>query len=348
MSDWSLLHARLHQLVQANPSAPGTALLPARSRPLVAVSGGQDSLCLLKLLQDLAERWRWQLAVVHCDHQWRPDSAENAAFVLELAQQWGLPCQVVRAEVAPNSEAAARRWRYQVFEAVALAQGCTHVVTGHTATDRAETLLYNLVRGSGADGLQALGWQRSLSLAHPDIQLVRPLLGLTRAETGQFCQRFELPVWQDATNRDRAYARNRLRLDVMPYLCTHFNPNVERTLAQTAEILAAEVEALEQLAAVLYQQAVICPGPGEPWRLRRAPLQGVPLALQRRVLRRLLQHCLPAQVSFAAIEKLVRLLNAPNRSQSDPFVGGAIARVEQGLIVIAAPPASPEHPTQVP
>ncbi|MBD0336359.1 MAG: tRNA lysidine(34) synthetase TilS [Cyanobacteria bacterium Co-bin13] len=336
MPDWSLLHARIHRTVQAHKTPlQSHGLIPAEARLLVAVSGGQDSLCLLKLMADLQPKWRWQVAAVHCDHRWRPDSAENAAFVVDLAQRWGISCRVVRAETVPGSEAAARHWRYEVFEALALEQGCTHVVTGHTATDRAETLLYNLIRGSGADGMQALTWVRSLSPAHPEISLVRPLLEVTRAETADFCQAFDIPIWEDSTNQDRAYARNRLRLDVMPYLRDHFNPNVERTLAQTAEILAAEVEFLDQLAEALYRQVMLCPSPGEAWRIRRSPLKTIPLALQRRVLRRVLQEILSVQVTFEQVEKLVGLIDAPQRSQSDPFPGGAIARVEKDLIIIA-------------
>jgi tRNA(Ile)-lysidine synthase len=336
MPDWSLLHARIHRTVQAHktPLLPSVGLIAAGSRLLVAVSGGQDSLCLLKLMVDLQPKWQWQVIAVHCDHRWRPDSADNAAFVVDLAQRWGVPCRVERAESVPGSEAAARQWRYGVFEALALESGCSHVVTGHTATDRAETLLYNLVRGSGADGMQALGWMRQISSKHPEIALVRPLLEVTRAETAEFCQTFSIPVWQDSTNQDRAYARNRLRLDVMPYLQQHLNPSAERSLAQTAEILAAEVELLEQLAEALYRQVLLCSRPGEPWQIRRSPLKTIPLALQRRVLRRVLQQVLAVQVTFDQVEKLVGLIHAPQRSQSDPFPGGAIARVENNLIII--------------
>ncbi|MBD0269190.1 MAG: tRNA lysidine(34) synthetase TilS [Cyanobacteria bacterium Co-bin8] len=339
MTDWSLLHARIHQTVQAHKTpllhSSSGALIPTRARLLVAVSGGQDSLCLLKLMADLQPKWRWQIEAVHCDHRWRPDSADNAAFVVDLAQQWGISCRVVQAETVPGSEAAARHWRYGVFESLALELSCSHVVTGHTATDRAETLLYNLIRGSGADGMQAMTWLRSLSPEHPEISLVRPLLEVTRAETAAFCQSFNIPIWEDSTNQDRAYARNRLRLDVMPYLRENFNPNVERSLAQTAEILAAEVEFLDQLAEALYRQVILYPTLGGPWQIRRTPLKKTPLALKRRVLRRVLREVLSVQVTFEQVEKLVHLIDAPQRSQSDPFPGGAIARVEQDLIIIA-------------
>ncbi|MBE7382247.1 MAG: tRNA lysidine(34) synthetase TilS [Leptolyngbya sp. SIO1E4] len=310
------------------------ALLPKASRVLVAISGGQDSQCLLRLLVDLRDKWRWQLHSVHCNHLWRPDADANAQFVAQLSKEWGVTCTVKTATQPPGSEADARRWRYQTFASVAQKQGCTHVVTGHTASDRAETLLYNLLRGSGADGLQALTRQRPLGENAPDISLVRPLLDVTRAQTAQFCQDYAIPVWQDATNADLTYARNRLRLEVLPLLRTHFNPQVDVTLAQTAEILTAEVTYLSQAAQHLFDRCV----KGDA--IQRRLLQEAPLALQRRVLRQVLCQRLPTHPQFEHIEKLVALLHASNRSQTDPFPGGAIAYVEDPWIKFNHSPSS--------
>ena len=323
---WSSTHAGVHRLLRIR------SLLPQGVTGLVAVSGGQDSVCLLKLLVDLQPKWGWRLQVVHCDHRWRPDSAANADFGQDLCKQWGVACQVVVADADYPTEAAARQWRYQVFETLAHQGNWTHVVTGHTASDRAETLLYNLLRGSGPDGLQALTWQRPLAPASPTT-VVRPLLALTRQQTGEFCRQFDLPIWSDSTNQDTRYARNRIRLELLPYLQEHFNPGVEATLATTAELLVAEVELLETMAADLYDQ-VVQPAQGEdPWRMARSPLSSAPLALQRRVLRRVLGQVTTAQVSFAQVEKLVALLTAPNGSRSDPFPGGLMAVVEgEGVV----------------
>ncbi|NEP60438.1 MAG: tRNA lysidine(34) synthetase TilS, partial [Symploca sp. SIO2G7] len=229
-----------------------------------------------------------------------------------------------------EKEAAARSWRYGVFARLARTHGYDHVVTGHTASDRAETLLYNLIRGSGADGLQALSWQRSLAENTQKIYVTRPILQLTRQETGEFCRGLEIPVWYDSSNDDLQYRRNRIRQELMPYVRSHFNPSVETVLAQTAEILTAEVAYLDSQTNRLYSEIVHPLADG--WCLDRAVFRQTPLALQRRVARRLLQLVLSKQTTFEHINKLVFLADAPNHSQTDPFPGGFIARVEHDQI----------------
>ena len=316
-SSWTSLHAKLHRTLRSRH------LLQHNQRLLVAVSGGQDSLCLIKLLLDLLPLWGWHLGIAHCDHRWRPDSEANANHVEQLARTWNTSFYRYTSEQILKSEAASRQWRYQALSAIAASNHYNCIVTGHTASDRAETLLYNLIRGSGADGLQALTWKRSLGSG---IELVRPLLEVTRAQTAQFCQDMQLAVWEDSTNQDLKYARNRIRQELLPYLQTHFNPQVEQALAQTAELLQAEVEYLELAAHQLMQQAM--PQPKSP-RLNRRVLQTAPLALQRRVMRQVLQQTLATSApSFEQVEKLTALITAPNRSRTDPFPGGAIAEVD--------------------
>ncbi|MEH2142430.1 tRNA lysidine(34) synthetase TilS [Nostoc sp.] len=329
---WTPLHAKIHRTIRSRH------LFERNQRLLIAVSGGQDSLCLIKLLLDLQSKWGWYLGIAHCDHRWRSDSEANANHVENLAKTWGISFYLETANEPINSEATARDWRYQALSAIAQANNYQYIVTGHTASDRAETLLYNLIRGTGADGLQALTWQRSLTMG---IMLVRPLLEITRTQTEQFCQEFKLPIWEDFTNQDLQYARNRIRQELLPYLRENFNPQVESALAQTAELLQAEVEYLEKAAQQLRKEAIawgIGHEEGSPTlislRLNRRVLQKAPLALQRRVMRQVLQQILTDAPSFEHIEKLTALIIAPNRSQTDPFPGGAIAQVEGDWICL--------------
>lgn len=345
---WTELHAKVHRTLRQR------GILGREQAVLVAVSGGQDSLCLLRLLCDLQPKWGWRLGVAHCDHRWRLDSSANARHVEQLAKLWALPFYGQVADRALASEALARQWRYETLAAIAHQHNYTHVATGHTASDRAETLLYNLMRGSGTDGLQALTWQRPLSTG---VTLVRPLLEVSRAETAQFCQNGQLPIWEDSTNQNLKYARNRIRNQLLPYLRSHFNPQVEQHLGQTAEILQADVEYLETAAQNLLQQATAVneykiqqgewgtgngqqgtgnrelnqkskiQNPKSKIKLNRLILRPAPLALQRRAIRKFLQQVLPCAPNFAQVEKCTALIQAPNRSRTDPFPGGAIATV---------------------
>jgi tRNA(Ile)-lysidine synthase len=315
-------------------------LLKRHRRILVAVSGGQDSLCLIKLLLDLQSKWDWQVAIAHCDHRW-PSDVGIADHVEQIAHSWAIPFYLQTAVQVTQSEGAARQWRYAALTQIAQEHDYQKVVTGHTKGDRAETLLYNLMRGAGADGLQALTWQRSLA---PGIQLVRPLLEVSRAETGQFCQNLDLPVWEDAYNQELKYARNRIRQQLVPYLQTHFNPQVEQALAQTAELLQAEVEYLQDAAHQLRQQAMMPlsldqlsansrSGETPVFVLNRLVLRSAPLALQRRVMRQSLQDVLSSAPSFEQIEQLTSLISAPNRSRTSSLPGGAIAEVKGNWII---------------
>ena len=317
MNQFTLLHARLHQTLRQRK------LLPPGEKILIAVSAGQDSLCLGKLLLDLRKQWHWQIAIAHCDHRWSTD-AGIAERVAAVAADWDVPFYLQVAEVLKETEAAARQWRYQALTAIAQRENFNYLVTGHTKSDRAETFLYNLMRGAGADGLSALTWERSLTA---EIKLVRPLLNVYRRETLAFCQQFDLPIWFDEVNNNHRYARNRIRHGLIPYLQTNFNPQVENSLAQTAELLRADVEYLETAAGQLLEQAIVNN------QLNRLCLDHAPLALQRRAIRQFLPKIIGKQPNFEQIEAVVNLITAPNKSRTSTLPGGAIAQVQGEWII---------------
>ncbi len=317
---WTSLHSQLHQ------SLIDRQLLPIGANVLIGVSGGQDSLCLGQLLKDLQSRWKWQLAVAHCDHGWIQDVG-IADRVEQVTAKWMLPFHCETTANLPETEAAAREWRYQALVRIATQTGSTHLVTAHTQTDRAETFLYNLIRGAGADGLCAMHWYRQLT---PTIKLVRPLLEINRTQTGEFCKEYQLPVWEDAYNHDRKYARNRIRQEIMPRLAADFNPQVESHLAHTAELLRADVEYLESLAREWYQRTIDEQGV----KLDRMVLQSIPISLQRRVIRQFLAQSLNKMPNFSQIEATIVLIDAPNRTRTSTFSDGLAAEVYGKWIVV--------------
>ncbi len=287
-------------------------------------------MCLAKLLQMQQAKFGWQLAIAHCDHRWREDSQANADHVAQFAQDLGLDYILRTADIVPKSEAAARYWRYEMLAEMARERNCGYVMTGHTRSDRVETCLYNLMRGSGADGLAALTWRRSLT---DEIELVRPLLNVSRAETAGFCQENHIAIWEDSTNADLSYRRNRLRLETIPYLQANFNPQLEVAIAQTVELLQEDVLYLEAQAQKFFQENISVVW-DDPPKLHCELLREQPLSLQRRIVRQFLRRYLKHQVNFEDIERFLRLLTAQNRSQSSPFTGQIVAVLDHPWIVL--------------
>lgn len=317
--DYSLIHSSIEREIKKRH------LIQKDERILIALSGGQDSLCLTKVLIDLSSRWSWKLLVAHCDHGWSSDQG-IAEHVESLVKAWNLPFYLQKSQDAlPEKEEAARNWRYQILQEIASREKCSTIVTGHTQSDRAETLLYNLIRGSGSSGLASLNWLRMLPNGS---KLVRPMLNISRSDTERFCNYFGLAIWQDAVNQKLEYARNRLRLEVIPYLMDHFNPQVEQQLSQTGEILKAEDEYLNSLVEPLINQMI------EGVSLERKALKNLPLALQRRVIRYYLSQVLLKMPNFEQIEETINLLSAPNGSKTSTFAGKAVLQVQGNWIIV--------------
>ncbi|MEM9153426.1 MAG: tRNA lysidine(34) synthetase TilS [Cyanobacteria bacterium P01_F01_bin.33] len=308
------LHVRVRQGLRQR------GLLPDREHIVVAVSGGQDSLCLLKILADIASRHHWRLFVLHCNHRWHERETDCAHFVQTFVRrQFQLPCEIATADVVTRDENRARQWRYRELAHWAERWQCRSITTGHTCSDRAETFLYNLVRGTGVRGLTSLDWCRPLQATDSTAPLlVRPLLEVSRAETAQFCQQHHLPVWEDHFNRDLSHPRNRLRHEVIPNLKKHFNPQVDRALNRAATTLQAEADYLEIQTEILWQ-ASYCP---EPPRLLCQPLRQAHLAIQRRILHRYLQLVMTCTPTFERVEALRSLVDAPRGSRTSTLRGG--------------------------
>jgi tRNA(Ile)-lysidine synthase len=306
-------------------------LIRSGERILVAVSGGQDSLCLMQILHDLARRWQWRLAVLHCDHRWHASETDCAAAVSRWVEALGWPCGVATANTVTLDEDGARRWRYRMLAEQAERWQCDVVATAHTGSDRAETVLYNLIRGTGLQGLGSLDWSRPLAHdAERSPRLVRPLLGVWRHETGSFCQQHQLPVWEDRFNQDVSHPRNRLRLEVIPHLKEHLNPQVEVALNRTATLLADDAAYLDSATASLWER-IYRP---HPPRLLRQVLSQSPVSLQRRVIRAFLCQHLPRSPSFERVETLRHLVQAPQGSRTAPYPGGLWGEVRDDCIVL--------------
>tara|TARA_Y100001968_G_scaffold322262_1_gene358012 strand:- start:20 stop:1024 length:1005 start_codon:yes stop_codon:yes gene_type:complete len=233
-SRWSIWHDRLHKQILLNKE-----LLPKDSTLLVCVSGGQDSMSLLQLLIDLRKFHGWELFVWHGNHSWHNKSADIA----EELEQWCKKNQLTffcdtASKNCIKNENLARNWRYKNIEKTALLLSknspCNITVTGHTASDKAETLILNLARGSNLKGLGSHKLTRELST---NLKLVRPLLCFTRDETTKICKELDIPIWLDPSNKDLDLKRNRIREKVMPIL-EEINPGCTLRMASLSQRLS--------------------------------------------------------------------------------------------------------------
>lgn len=304
-------------------------LFATGERCVVAVSGGPDSMALLQVLAQLASGLDLFLVVAHVDHGLRPEEAEaEAHLVQEAAQALGLACECGRVDVAGHAreqglsrEHAARDLRYGFLAEVAARHRATKIAVAHTADDQAEEILLRLVRGTGRAGLAGMALLR-------DGLVVRPFLGIAKAEILRYLAEQGLPCCLDSSNRQRIYLRNRIRLDLLPFLQEHFNPNIGNSLRETAAILAGEEELLAGMAAKACAQ-VIKETQGEPagLGLQLADFLRQPLAMQRRILEAACWRmgCRP---TFKQIARLLAL--------AETGAKGAGLHLAQGLRVVKA------------
>lgn len=260
-------------------------------------------MALTGLLLDLVRLHGWSLHLWHGDHGWRQESAQQARELAAWAASQGLPITVERWQPASGSEAQAREWRYGCLVREAQRLGVAQVLTGHTASDRAETLLLHLARGSHRRGLASLPSARTLA---PGITLVRPLLGFSRDDTAALCSALELPIWEDISNADPRFSRNRVRSAVLPVL-EALHPGASRRLAATAERLEAEHHAeAELLALALGGLTAARPAPGA--HLQRQPLMALSAANQRRLLQHWLAQTTGRNLAARPLEQLLARL----------------------------------------
>jgi tRNA(Ile)-lysidine synthase len=263
---------------------------------LAACSGGQDSLAMSAALAFEAPRLGLRAGAVTVDHGLQAGSADQAERVVVTLRRLGLdPVHCLRVQVAargtagqfPGPEAAARQARYAAIEAAAVECGAVAVILGHTMDDQAETVLLGLARGSGARSLA--GMQGASG------RYLRPLLGLRRGQTGAACSALGLDPWEDPQNSDPAYARTRVRQQVLPMMEELLGPGITEALARTADQLRTDADALDALADEA--ASLLMPGWDEPVAaggerrtrdvtLEVAALGALPGAVRMRLLKR--------------------------------------------------------------
>lgn len=262
------------------------------SQLVVAVSGGVDSITLLNSLVSLRDKLGLKLFGAHVRHNLYGESEEASNLVKENFERYGLAYKIGDLDVKGeqlrlrlSEEVAARRLRYTFLAEIAQGVGAKAVATGHTLDDQAETVLLNLIRGSGIGGISGMRVLRAGRLRRdlPEITIFRPLLGVTHAQAESYCLTKGLMFYNDPSNNRLNFNRNRVRHQLIPYLET-FNPKIKFGLARLADLTLAQEKFIEEestkaesMVAYYNPQGVI---------LDREKFLSLDLALQQSLIRR--------------------------------------------------------------
>lgn len=317
-----------------------TALLIHEARVIVAVSGGADSVALLRGLLSLRDEFGLALIVAHYHHRLRGDDADaDAAWVEELATIHGLPFVLGQASQATDPHAAgvearARRQRYVFLKQVAKVHNASVIMTAHTADDRVETVLHHLFRGTGVAGLRGIPRERSLG---DGVRVVRPLLSVSRQAVEAYLAEICQPFRTDSTNIDPHYRRNWLRHRLLPAIhekYPHATAALTRLSQQSAELSAA----LAEWAHRLLNAALLDVTP-DTARLKRSALGGLPRHVQREVFVRLWERQLWPRDRMTAVDwdRAVDLIDGNLTAATLP--GGVMLTARADLLVVTLPVA---------
>ena len=261
---------------------------------------------LLGVLHLLATKNRWQISVAHFNHQLRGRASDtDEKLVRKMAAKLKLPVAVERADVKAfakktklSIEMAARKLRHEFLVRVASGKKISTVALAHHADDQVELFFLRLLRGAGGEGLAGMKW-RSASPADKKISLVRPLLGLTKAELLVIARGNKIRFRHDASNDSAAFLRNRIRNELLPLLRKNYQPGVDKTVLRLMEIVGAEAEVVNEAVQLWWEQS-------EKRKAKSGNLPefaGLPLAMQRKVLQQQLA-ALGLPLEFELVEQL--------------------------------------------
>lgn len=232
-------------------------LIESGDKVLVALSGGPDSVCLLNILYNLKDQLNIEIGAAHLNHLLRGEDAfEDEEYVKALCKSLNINCFVKRVDInryskckRVSSEMAGREARYNFFDDILKSEGYTKVATAHNANDQAETILFRLMRGSGIEGLCGIKKSRN--------KVIRPILCLSRKEVEEYIKINNLKPRIDKTNFEKIYNRNKIRLDIIPYIKENFNEDIIQTLNRMSVLLQKDNEFIENSARNFYEKYCI-------------------------------------------------------------------------------------------
>lgn len=334
-------------LLRLRSATAGESWRAAGQTVVAGVSGGPDSMVLLHLLRTLSAEEGFRVVAAHVNHRFRGAEADaEEELVKRVAAEWGVACETIAidvpafiAETGLNPQEAAREKRYGFLRESARRNGARTIALGHHADDQAETVLMRLLRGSGIGGLAGIPAKRS----EKELELIRPLLRITKCELLDYAARHSVPYAFDSSNADRHYLRNAIRLDLLPVL-ESYNPGVRTSLLRLSEIAAIEDDYMEAEARRAFEKTAAPSGDG--WTLRVERFRRLHVALQRRLIKLILNYAAPACASFdyERVEEAASAIAAerPSAARIDIGAGWVCVReYDQAYIGPRRPAVSP-------
>lgn len=225
-------------------------LLNKEDKVLVAVSGGPDSISLLNILYELG----YNICTAHVNHGIRENAENDEKYVAEFCKTKNIPCFIKKVKLKEiesdmTTEELGRKIRYDFFDEIVKQENCTKIATAHNANDNAETVLMNMIRGTGLSGLKGIDILRN--------KIVRPLLEITRTEIEEYCKIENLNPCHDESNDETVYTRNKVRLELIPYIEKNINSNIVNNINRMAEIISGEEEYIKRQADIAYKDTLI-------------------------------------------------------------------------------------------
>lgn len=229
-------------------------LIEKNDKVLVAVSGGPDSLSLLNVLYSLG----YNLCVAHVNHGLRENANIDEKFVESFCKEKNIPCFIKKIQLKEaietdfkgmSTEEAGRKARYDFFEEVLREQNCTKIATAHNSNDNVETVIMNMIRGSGLSGLKGIEPARG--------NIIRPLIETSRKEIEEYCKENNLNPRHDESNDETMYTRNKVRLELIPYIEKNINSNVVNNITRMSKIISEEERFILDLVEDSYNKIVL-------------------------------------------------------------------------------------------
>jgi tRNA(Ile)-lysidine synthase len=298
-------------------------------RIVVAVSGGPDSVALLHILHEISRiHMPLQLICAHVHHGFRPEESDaEAEEVHSMARKLDIPFEMTRVDVpayikesGKGPQEAARELRYNFLHETAARWEAQHIAMAHHGDDQAETVLLHLLRGSGPAGLAGM----RLARKEKNVQLIRPLLRMYKADLIDFCKLHGLSYVTDSSNLSSKYRRNAIRMDVLPFL-GQYNEQLTPSLNRLAETMADENDFMEASTLAVYEELVHLDNGRHMFSI--ASYRKLSVALQRRLIKLILNY-LPSDsenLDFRKIETVrLRLLQERPSTWSLDLGGGAV------------------------